>query len=107
LGGVDTRSLLHEGIQRGLDTRKGDGDVRVVEVVDQGAGASGPVEVEDASQQPTPKVKDENSDFDMSQFVDFDMDTIDDEEVQSVPAKKEAGADEFGDDIEDDMLLDM
>jgi hypothetical protein len=108
LSGVDTNSLLHEGIQRGLDARKGDGDgaVRVVEVVNQGASASGAMVVEDAPPQPAPKVKDEKSDFDMSQFVDFDMDTLDDEEGEAAPAKKEGG-DDFGDDIEDDMLLDM
>jgi DNA mismatch repair ATPase MutL len=107
LPGADVRSMIHEAIQRGLDARKGE------EFMMSGALAvkDVPTGSEHGNKASPIKVEDDMSDFHMEKFEDFDMSTIqDDDDVD--PSVSETGeikkADkEFGDDIDDDMLLDM
>jgi hypothetical protein len=107
LPGADVRSMIHEAIQRGLDARKGD------EFMMSGALAvkDVPTGPEHGNKASPIKVEDDMSDFDMEKFEDFDMNTIeDDDDVDlSVSEKGEIkkADEEFGDDIDDDMLLDM
>ncbi|KAF2831313.1 hypothetical protein CC86DRAFT_443052 [Ophiobolus disseminans] len=155
LPGADTRSPLHETVQQGLDARKADevmGTVEGVEVpgpaVDDVVHKMGTDVRKITQHQVSPQPKDEISVFDMSQFIDTDMATLNDEDVQLAPrltgdynhvrdvramGKHESlehlrmksrdttgtdGAsqlvpmiknaeDDFGDDFEDDMLLDF
>jgi len=134
LPGADVRSVLHEAIQRGVDARtvhvvgivRAPGEARdglrdasddmcaaaepghrVVAPPDAGADGTELVEfVTDGSSASLPissKAEDEGmSDFDMSQFVDSDMEAVENDAASS----KNAG-EEFGEDIEDDMLLDL
>jgi hypothetical protein len=114
--GADTCSLLHEGIQRGLDARTGDTELQSVEIIEMKATehnedvvskADSSVEVVSPSvPRSTPKAEDETSDFDLSQFVDFDVDQTNDGNVLAKGAVKKAD-DDFCDGIEDDMLLDL
>ncbi|KAF2035811.1 hypothetical protein EK21DRAFT_84216 [Setomelanomma holmii] len=116
--GVDTRSLLHEGIQRGLDVRNQEQAVQTIEVVDvkatkhnkamaQKAELPAPGPSPNASQPDLPsRMEDEIPDFDMSQFVDFDVNAMDSDGPPSKEATKKA-QDDFGDDIDDDMLMDL
>jgi DNA mismatch repair ATPase MutL len=107
LPGADVRSMIHEAIQRGLDARKGD------EFMMSGALAVNdvPTGLEHGNKASPIKVEDDMSDFDMGKFEDLDMNTIqDDDDVD--PSVFEKGEikkadEEFGDDIDDDMLLDM
>lgn len=57
----------------------------------------------------SPEAEDEMSDFDMSQFVHFDVTTLDEDVGTPGSAKQtvERSEEEFGEDIEDDMLLDL
>ncbi|KAH4214967.1 hypothetical protein HBI70_015340 [Parastagonospora nodorum] len=135
LPGADVRSVLHEAIQRGLDARKVEGNMDVdrapaqmMDVVqeadtnDRGtvdpghhvvalpdAAADEPSTVgsvaNESSATHSTSLKAENegmSDFDMSQFVDFDIDAVENDAGPSKNAGKE-----FGEDVEDDMLLDL
>lgn len=98
LPGADTRTFMYEAIQRGLDARMGDGGMGGVEGVD--VLRTGEIVVQDA-QPVVLKKEDEMDGFDMSQFIDMDMREIeDDDEVCEVRS-------EFGDGIEDVMLLDL
>jgi hypothetical protein len=105
---VDTRSLLHEAIQKGLDVRRGkELVVDMVEYATPGVGSSVVGKTNDDVRDNTNTVpkNDGMSDFDLSQFVDVDLDNIDDEAPVSGTATKVD--DEFGDDIEDEMLMDI
>lgn len=111
LPGVDTRSLLHEGLQWGLDARKDDTAMETVEViegpeevVDEGMSRTGggdPLKVQHLQNE---KSKDVLEDFDMEQFVDFDTNMADGGKAQ--PALTTKKAEEYEDDIDDDMLMD-
>jgi hypothetical protein len=116
LPGVDVCSLLHEGIQMGLDGKEGDDAMQTVE----NAEVSGPVtgghvdtkvseDIPDVSQrerQVSVEAEEQLSEFDMSQFVDFDAQKLDDGEtyVSTVVSEVE---NEYDNDIEDDMLMDL
>jgi hypothetical protein len=131
LPGADVRSMLHEAIQRGLDARKVNEDIEVVQAPAQTLGlvqdsgnndrrvaepdhrVATPPDKPDLAEAVTNepgtthftslKPEDEGmSDFDMSQFVDFDIDAVENDADPS----KNAG-EEFGEDVEDDMLLDL
>ena len=116
LPGMDTRSLLHGAIQRGLDAMKGDEVRDTVDVMDvPGLSKAGHAveevdndghRVQRRARQVSPKAEDEMSGFDMSQFIDLDMKKLHDEEARPMPTVEKTD-DEFDDDIEDDMLLDM
>jgi DNA mismatch repair ATPase MutL len=115
LPGADVRSMIHEAIQRGLDARKGEEGMETVEmsgaVVNEGVEQAGS-DVPTHGDQASPiKVEDDMSDFDMDKFENLDMSTIqyDDDVDPSVSGKREIkkADEEFGDDIDDDMLLDM
>ncbi|EAT88071.2 hypothetical protein SNOG_04311 [Parastagonospora nodorum SN15] len=128
---ADVRSVLHEAIQRGLDARKVNEDMEIVQAPAQTLGVvqdSGdndrrvaepnrrvatPPDKPDLAEAVTNesgtthstslKAEDEGmSDFDMSQFVDFDIDAVENDAGPSKNARKE-----FGEDVEDDMLLDL
>lgn len=134
LPGADVRSVLYEAIRRGLDVRKADAmdivraPTQTMDVLRDAsddnhtaaepghhvvappdARANRPKLVEHVTNQSSAtlsvslKAEDEGmSDFGMSQFVDFDIEAIGDDAAPS----KDAG-EEFGEDIEDDMLLDL
>jgi hypothetical protein len=114
--GADTSSLLHEGIQRGLDARKGDTEIQSVEIIevqvpehneDVVSKADSSVEfVSPSAPRSMPNTEDVMSDFDLSQFVDFDVHQTNDGNVLAKEAAKKAD-DDFGDGIADDMLLDL
>ncbi|KAF1944069.1 hypothetical protein EJ02DRAFT_420648 [Clathrospora elynae] len=135
-GGVDTRCELHEGIQRVIDARKEQDEIietieSVVEVlvsvidndmaeefdsgmlgkvngnvVQQNDAFSHRVDAQQPGIKEDNKSDDDMFDFDMSQFMDLDADEStgiirkDDER----PIKME---DDYGDDIEDEMLMDL
>ncbi|KAH7087166.1 hypothetical protein FB567DRAFT_527103 [Paraphoma chrysanthemicola] len=114
--GVDTCSLLHEAIQRGLTARKADDSIPALEAVEaQASQGDGELAQPSCSAVPVafpgvldlvPKTEDDFSDFDMSQFVDFDVEKsgYSDEADKGTVKKVE---EEFGDGAEDDMLLDL
>ena len=112
---VDTRSLLHEGIQKGLDARKEDQATENVEIVkvpgpdmgeDKGKDVDDNVpEVPQHTQLVSTKAEDEMSDFHISQFVDFDVGKLDDKASATSAFTK--AENEFDEDIEDDMLMDL
>jgi hypothetical protein len=114
--GADTCSLLHEGIQCGLDARKGDTEIQSVEIIEVQAPehnedvvskADSSVEfVSPSAPRSMPNTEDVMSDFDLSQFVDFDVHQTNDGNVLAKEAAKKAD-DDFGDGIADDMLLDL
>jgi DNA mismatch repair ATPase MutL len=114
LCGADVRSILLEGIQRGLDARRDAEDMEIGEMsgaVVDGDGSTAGKEVQHG-EHPSSRieVEDEMSEFDISQFVDFDVKTMEGEDgapgqATETPSKK--ADEEFGDDIDDDMLLDM
>lgn len=115
--GVDTRCEIHEGIQASLDGRKEAEEVNV----NQGSTYAGAVDggnepksahvdndqqVEHGSGKSVAPLEDE-IDFDIEQFVDLEPDaraqevrTKDDRDVEAVD-------DEFGEDIEDEMLMEL
>jgi hypothetical protein len=101
--GVDVRCLLHEAIQRGLDERKYDQDMHSREII----RVSSPVVDGDLHANDT--MEDQTMGFDRSQPMDLDAGTDDDAGSKSILAQKNSkqSSDEFGDDIEDDMLLDL
>jgi DNA mismatch repair protein MutL len=117
LPGADVRSLLHEAIQKGLDARRNEEAMETVEgpgaVTDERnckAGNDIPQAPQYGDQTLPIKVEDEVSDFDMSQFVDFDMKAIEDNSgvpLRSVEESIEKTDEEYGDDIDGDMLLNM
>lgn len=121
LGGVDTRCALHEGIQRGLDARREDEQVIQTrghgsDLLDSAVTGSVEGKIDDDylsgvgrhnMNEHVEREDDEMSDFSISQSVDLDaedsgavVDKTEDDGVSDVD-------DEFEDDIEDDMLLDL
>jgi hypothetical protein len=140
---VDTRSLLHEAIQRGLDERKSEVNMGIMEIADMPSLTQEVVEklggnnretakhgdqfIEASDQGPllsilndhppgnlisaeqdyeaSPRAEDQMSDFDMSQFVDWNAKLVENDAATSMPINK--AEEDFGEDIEDDMLLDL
>jgi hypothetical protein len=136
LPGADVRRLLHEAIQRGLDTRREDDVMDTVKAVEQ----SGPrlkktisddhyqaaehgcrtvkSDVDIASYECNTLPKDcpaslkaqvDMSGFESSRYVSSDNEKMGDgsEEENSVMQTVEKTEEEYGADIEDDMLLDL
>lgn len=115
--GADVRSLLHEAIQRGLDARKDNQTMGTEEIVKLPSTVAEvsvvegqePMSVPPSLERPKSKIEDPSSEFDMSQFVDFDAGQ--DEDAKSISMaihdKIKQSSDDFGNDIEDDMLLDL
>jgi hypothetical protein len=113
LCGADVRSILLEGIQRGLDARRDAEDMEIGEMsgaVVDGDGSTAGKEVQHG-EHPSSRieVEDEMSEFDMSQFVNFDVKTMEGKDgapAQATETPSKKADEEFGDDI-DDMLLSM
>jgi hypothetical protein len=130
---ADVRSMLHEAVQRGLDARK-DEPSRTLDIPRPSPQAvmveNSPKEVtkipleghaelqvsssktEDAGHQESRPVSlkaEDTSDFDLSQFAEFDMRTVDENVTTASLVKQtvEKTKEEYGEDIEDDMLLDL
>ncbi|CAO2656787.1 Nn.00g055900.m01.CDS01 [Neocucurbitaria sp. VM-36] len=115
---VDSRCELHEGIQRGLDARKEQDRAMdmvedVVEATDPGP-ADGVIDdnipsepVQRSAMIPPTQGNDDMSDFDMSPFDDLDAD-VPVATTGRIESKDSARAtDDFEDDIDDDMLMDL
>ncbi|KAH7076961.1 hypothetical protein BKA63DRAFT_594594 [Paraphoma chrysanthemicola] len=116
IAAVDTCSLLHDAIQRGLDARIENDSIPTIEAVEVQASQGD----EELGQPPcsavgaafpgvlelVPKTEDDLSEFDMSQFVDFDAEKSGDSDIADKGTVKKA-EDEYGDGAEDDMLLDL
>jgi hypothetical protein len=100
---VDVRCLLHEAIQRGLDERKHDQDMHSQEII------RGSSPVVDGGLHANDMMEDQMMGTDQSQPMDLDAGTNDDAGSKSILAHKNSkqSSDEFGEDIEDDMLLDL
>jgi hypothetical protein len=116
LPGVDICSLLHEGIQRGLDGKKGDDALQTVENAEVSSPAtSGHVDtkvsedIPDALQrerQASVEAEERLSEFDMSQFVDFGAQKLGNGKAYMSTVVSEV-ENEYDNDIEDDMLMDL
>lgn len=105
----NTRSSLHEGIQRALNMRKESQDVGVVEPNSQPETITQmPIVNEVDKNEQNPETvdeleKQEVGEFDMSQFIAFDVD-----EMEEGGEETKSSVDgEFNEGIEDDMLMDM
>jgi DNA mismatch repair ATPase MutL len=114
---ADFRCILQEAIQRGLSVRKYDEAIEIGEmpaaVTDEDvstAGRDSPKGPQHGEHASYIEVEDHMSEFDMSQFVDFEIKTTEDKDRAPAQATEESGKkaeEELGDDIDDDMLLDM
>jgi hypothetical protein len=114
LPGADVRVLLYEAIQRGLDARKKDRVVETTEATQTVHRVMKNDMVKDTSENVPgtsqqgkiipKKANDELSNFDISQFMDVNVDRLDD--ADSVLGEVVEVDEEF-DDIDDDMLMDI
>jgi hypothetical protein len=95
--------MLHEAIQRGFDERKEDQTMHSQEII----RARSPIMKRDIC---VNAVSDDRLlDFDQSQSVDLDAGPNDDAEPELMLTQEsiKTNKDQFGDDMEDDMLLDL
>ncbi|KAH7408432.1 hypothetical protein DE146DRAFT_374396 [Phaeosphaeria sp. MPI-PUGE-AT-0046c] len=115
LPGADVRSVIHETIQTGLDEKQVDthmGPMKLVKTSDPGAGdiigAGAALCNMLGVGRPGSVTEEETSEFDMSQFMDFDAASSNNTKPETTDVKESAerGGQDCGDAIDDDMLLD-
>jgi hypothetical protein len=111
---ADVRSLMHEAIQCGLDGRKNDQTMGTADIIDLPTTATGVnlvptselLSVQPPVEHSGAEMEDTIPDFDMSPFVDFDGGDDVDAKLP-IHDNISQSSDDFGIDIDDDMLLDM